>query len=98
MTLKSVAPADLPKTTRASKSKFTPKQIADAIEQLKAGQAIVPSDTYKDEGAARRAGLSLRKAILAAEPTFENDLEPSTRVYKEGERFKCAVLLRPKKS
>lgn len=98
MTLKSVSLEDLPKATaRSSKSKFSDKQIADAIETLKSGNAIVPSDTYKNEGAARRAGLLLRKAILAAKPEFENDQEPSTRVYKDGEKFKTAVLLRDAK-
>lgn len=97
MTLKSIAPDELPeKATRQRKSTFTDEQIADAIKQLKAGNAILPDQTFKTEGAARRAALLLKHHIEDS-AEFGNGLQPSTRVWSDGEAFKCAVLLRERK-
>jgi hypothetical protein len=99
MTLKAIKPDELPTKTRSSNSKFTDAIVKQAIEMLRAGDAVEPDETFKNEGAARRFALGLRARIIETEPEVVKGQKVSTFVYQnEKKQHKSAILLREDKN
>lgn len=83
MTFDSLDPKDVPVTEQkgSTKSLFTSEELEEALSILKSGRVLRLGESFKNEGAARRAGLRVRKAIMEANPK----LSISSRVWKEDE-------------
>ncbi len=90
MTIKGMDPKDLPTTERKSAAKLSTEQIEQVVALLNEGQVATDDRTYKTEGAARRNGLQLRKAVLDAHPK----LAVTSRVWADGDKHRSGIVLK----